>query len=130
MLILVQTTRVRSRSLPWDCKLRLVQVEAKLSSNTLARTQLRRTTRYTPRMPSQTTCRLISSTFFVQNQGYGSIIYSLGPVEPDTVEKVEVVVTDEEKARLERVSARPSLDEILNLHDFEVSQPYRGYGMA
>ncbi|KAF8806582.1 hypothetical protein BYT27DRAFT_7101926 [Phlegmacium glaucopus] len=43
----------------------------------------------------------------------------LGPVEPDTVEKVEVKITDEEKARLERFSNRPPLDEILNLHDFE-----------
>ncbi|KAF9268554.1 hypothetical protein L218DRAFT_917391 [Marasmius fiardii PR-910] len=43
----------------------------------------------------------------------------LGPVEPDTVEKVEVVITDEEKARLERVEQKPTLDEILNLHDFE-----------
>jgi len=41
-------------------------------------------------------------------------------VEPDTVEKVEVVITDEEKARQERVANKPSLDEILNLHDFEV----------
>ena len=40
----------------------------------------------------------------------------------DTVEKVEVVITDEEKARLARLAARPPLDEILNLHDFEVSQ--------
>jgi len=47
-------------------------------------------------------------------------VYSLGPVEPDTVEKVEVVVTDEEKARQERMSNKPPLDEILNLHDFEV----------
>ncbi|KAJ7437799.1 FMN-dependent dehydrogenase-domain-containing protein [Mycena galericulata] len=43
----------------------------------------------------------------------------LGPVEPDTVEKVVVEITDEEKARQERVSNRPPLDEILNLHDFE-----------
>ncbi|KAJ3513974.1 hypothetical protein NLJ89_g2633 [Agrocybe chaxingu] len=43
----------------------------------------------------------------------------LGPVEPDTVEKVEIVITDEEKARQERMSNRPPLDEILNLHDFE-----------
>ncbi|KAJ7594884.1 FMN-dependent dehydrogenase-domain-containing protein [Mycena floridula] len=43
----------------------------------------------------------------------------LGAVDMKTVEKVEVVVTDEEKARLERVQNRPSLDEILNLHDFE-----------
>ena len=46
--------------------------------------------------------------------------YSLGPVEPDTVQKVEIKVTDEERARLERVSRRPPLSEILNLHDFEV----------
>ena len=38
----------------------------------------------------------------------------------DTVEKVEVVVTDQEKARQERIAARPALSEVLNLHDFEV----------
>ncbi|GLB37706.1 putative conserved region in glutamate synthase [Lyophyllum shimeji] len=43
----------------------------------------------------------------------------LGPVEPDTVERVEVEVTDEEKARLARIAARPPLSTILNLHDFE-----------
>ncbi|KAJ7098803.1 FMN-dependent dehydrogenase-domain-containing protein [Mycena belliarum] len=43
----------------------------------------------------------------------------LGPVEPDTAEKVVVEITDEEKARQERISNRPPLDEILNLHDFE-----------
>ncbi|KAF8339391.1 FMN-dependent dehydrogenase-domain-containing protein [Amanita rubescens] len=43
----------------------------------------------------------------------------LGPVDPETVEKVELVITDQEKARQERMSARPPLDEILNLHDFE-----------
>ncbi|KAF9446519.1 hypothetical protein P691DRAFT_803851 [Macrolepiota fuliginosa MF-IS2] len=43
----------------------------------------------------------------------------LGPVDPETVQKVEVKVTDEEKARQQRVAARPPLDEILNLHDFE-----------
>ena len=50
------------------------------------------------------------------------IFHSLGPVKPDTVEKVEVIITDEEKARLERFSNRPPLDEILNLHDFEVGR--------
>lgn len=35
--------------------------------------------------------------------------------------KVEVQITDEEKARQERFESRPSLDQILNLHDFEVS---------
>ncbi|KAG6813297.1 hypothetical protein H0H92_012452 [Tricholoma furcatifolium] len=43
----------------------------------------------------------------------------LGPVAPDTVEKVEITVTEEEKARQARVAARPPLSEILNLHDFE-----------
>ncbi|THV06212.1 hypothetical protein K435DRAFT_773404 [Dendrothele bispora CBS 962.96] len=43
----------------------------------------------------------------------------LGPVEPDTVEKVEVKITDEDKARLERMENKPSLTEVLNLHDFE-----------
>ncbi|KAG6920222.1 hypothetical protein DXG01_004991 [Tephrocybe rancida] len=43
----------------------------------------------------------------------------LGPVAPDTVEKVEIIITDEEKARQTRIAARPPLDEILNLHDFE-----------
>jgi len=43
----------------------------------------------------------------------------LGSVDPGTVEKVEVVITDEEMARQKRVEARPPLSEILNLHDFE-----------
>lgn len=38
-----------------------------------------------------------------------------------TVQKVEIKITDEEKARQERVQARPPLSEILNLHDFEVN---------
>lgn len=37
-----------------------------------------------------------------------------------TVEKVEVVITDEEKARQQRIAQRPPLTEVLNLHDFEV----------
>lgn len=45
---------------------------------------------------------------------------SLGPVEPHTSQEYEVKITAEEKARQERVSKRPPLDEILNLHDFEV----------
>ena len=45
---------------------------------------------------------------------------SLGPVEEGTAEKVEVKVTKQERARLQRVEARPPLSEILNLHDFEV----------
>lgn len=45
---------------------------------------------------------------------------SLGSVDLTTVEKVDVRITDEEKARQERMNARPPLDSILNLHDFEV----------
>lgn len=43
----------------------------------------------------------------------------LGSVDMDTIQKVQITVTDEEKARQERIAARPSLSEILNLHDFE-----------
>jgi len=49
---------------------------------------------------------------------------SLGPVQPDAIETVEAVITDEEKARQERISNRPPLNEILNLHDFEVCFPF------
>lgn len=41
-----------------------------------------------------------------------------------TVEKVEVAITDVEKARLERMALIPPLEEILNLHDFEVRLPF------
>ena len=50
--------------------------------------------------------------------------YSLGPVDQSTVAKVKVEITDEEKARLKRVEARPPLSEILNLHDFEVKSTH------
>ncbi|KAG5637724.1 hypothetical protein H0H81_003434 [Sphagnurus paluster] len=43
----------------------------------------------------------------------------LGPVALGTAEVVKIIVTDEEKARQARIAARPPLDEILNLHDFE-----------
>ncbi|KAF8435122.1 FMN-dependent dehydrogenase-domain-containing protein [Boletus edulis BED1] len=43
----------------------------------------------------------------------------LGPVDPGTVEKIEEVITAEERARQARIAARPHLSEILNLHDFE-----------
>jgi len=45
---------------------------------------------------------------------------SLGSVDLSTVEKTEVKVTDGEKVRQQRMDARPPLDGILNLHDFEV----------
>ncbi|KAG8797942.1 hypothetical protein FRC17_007601, partial [Serendipita sp. 399] len=43
----------------------------------------------------------------------------LGKVDPGSVTKVVKEVTEEETARQDRVKNRPSLDEILNLHDFE-----------
>ena len=45
-------------------------------------------------------------------------------MDQSTVAKVKVEITDEEKARLKRVEARPPLSEILNLHDFEVDPIY------
>ena len=74
-------------------------------------------------MLSQTTCLPRNSTSIIQtdiSQAFSLPIASLGPIDPDTVVKVEVVVTDEEKARQERMAQRPPLTEILNLHDFEV----------
>ena len=44
----------------------------------------------------------------------------MGSVDLDTVEKVEVVIREEDKIRQDRFAQRPSLSEILNLHDFEV----------
>lgn len=63
-----------------------------------------------------------SSTFYImcRRLELKFASYSLGPVQPDTVEKVEIQITDEEKERFERIERRPSLSEILNLHDFEV----------
>ena len=45
----------------------------------------------------------------------------LGSVDLNTVKKVEVTVREEDKIRQERFALRPSLSEILNLHDFEVN---------
>lgn len=56
--------------------------------------------------------------------GFGMLLIrkfvSLGRVESGTAETVEIIVTDQEKARQERMNSRPPLSEILNLHDFEV----------
>jgi L-lactate dehydrogenase (cytochrome) len=41
-------------------------------------------------------------------------------VDLDSVEQVDVVISDEEKARRARFDARPLLSNVLNLHDFEV----------
>jgi L-lactate dehydrogenase (cytochrome) len=48
------------------------------------------------------------------------MVSSLGAIDPNTVIKVVKEVTAEEKKRQELMTARPSLDEIVNLHDFEV----------
>lgn len=45
---------------------------------------------------------------------------SLGVIDTQTITKASKVVSDEEKRRRALMAARPSLDEILNLHDFEV----------
>lgn len=45
---------------------------------------------------------------------------SLGPVDMGTVQKVEVSISDEDKRRKDLFNSRPPLEEILNLHDFEV----------
>lgn len=52
------------------------------------------------------------------------LCYSLGPVDQNTVEKVVVEMSEEDKIRQERVSSRPGLAEILNLHDFEASHTH------
>ncbi|KAI0302338.1 glyoxylate dehydrogenase [Multifurca ochricompacta] len=44
----------------------------------------------------------------------------LGPVDPDTIVAIAKEVTEEEKRRQALLAARPPLDEIINLHDFEV----------
>ena len=44
---------------------------------------------------------------------------SLGSIDASTVAKVVKEVTEEEKRRQALVEARPPLDNIINLHDFE-----------
>lgn len=48
-------------------------------------------------------------------------LHSIGAIDPNTVVKVIKEVTEEDKRRQALMDARPPLDEILNLHDFEVS---------
>ncbi|TFL07022.1 FMN-dependent dehydrogenase-domain-containing protein [Pterulicium gracile] len=43
----------------------------------------------------------------------------LGDVQADTVQKVEIIISDQDKARRQLFEQRPPLQEILNLHDFE-----------
>ena len=48
--------------------------------------------------------------------------YSIGAVDINTVAKVVKEVTEEDRRRQALMDARPPLDEILNLHDFEVNK--------
>lgn len=48
--------------------------------------------------------------------------HSIGAVDINTVAKVVKQVTEEDKRRQALMDARPPLDEILNLHDFEVNK--------
>ena len=48
----------------------------------------------------------------------------MGVVDASTVAKVVKVVTEEEKQRQKYIEARPPLDTIINLHDFEVRAAY------
>lgn len=47
-------------------------------------------------------------------------VFSLGPVDASTVAKVIKEVSEEDKRRQKYIEARPSIDTIVNLHDFEV----------
>ena len=46
--------------------------------------------------------------------------FSLGVIDESTVAKVVKEVSEEEKARQVALASRPPLDNILNMHDFEV----------
>ncbi|KAG5220258.1 Cytochrome b2, mitochondrial precursor [Salix suchowensis] len=50
---------------------------------------------------------------------YAGADATIGTVDPDTVVKVVKEVTEEDKRRQALLDARPPLDEIINLHDFE-----------
>ncbi len=44
---------------------------------------------------------------------------SIGAVDPNTIVKVVKQMTEEDRRRQAMLDARPPIDEILNLHDFE-----------
>lgn len=44
---------------------------------------------------------------------------SIGTIDPNTVVKAVKQVTEEDRRRQAMMDARPPIDEILNLHDFE-----------
>lgn len=88
----------------------------------------RSTNLYIPQTLSRTTYRKISSAcpHLINNASISSQLClpsspSLGPVDPGSVRKVVKEVTQDEKDRQERFKNRPSLDECLSLHDFEVN---------
>lgn len=57
---------------------------------------------------------------FLIYAAYSCSLIRLGSVDLNTVEKIEVIVREEDKIRQERYAQRPPISEILNLHDFEV----------
>ena len=67
-----------------------------------------------PSQNSTSPCRLDHFCFI-----HTSKPFSLGPIDASTVEKVVKEVTPEEKRRLALMDARPPIDTIFNLHDFE-----------
>lgn len=72
-------------------------------------------------MLSQLTCPLKSSTCIVtvlSSDADGCD--SLGVIDASTVAKVVKEVTDEQKARQAAWEARPPLENVLNMHDFEI----------
>ena len=48
------------------------------------------------------------------------VVFSLGAIDASTVAKVIKQETEEEKQRKALIAARPPLDNVLNMHDFEV----------
>lgn len=50
---------------------------------------------------------------------------SIGSIDPNAVVKIVKEVTEEDRRRQALMDARPPLDEILNLHDFEVTLTWR-----
>ena len=48
------------------------------------------------------------------------VFFSLGAIDASTVAKVIKQETEEEKQRKALIAARPPLDNVLNMHDFEV----------
>lgn len=90
--------------------------------NMLSYISARHTSLFTLQMPSWTTFRSRSSALnlYPLTVRIHSSTVSIGAIDPNTVAKVVKQVTEEDKRRQAMLDARPPLDEILNLHDFEV----------